>query len=83
MAEQLSWLERNIHNVEVVGSSPPPVTNMYIKPEITVIKMEPTHVVCCSCTHNCIGTECGCGCKGWTDEKMNDFNVFEEELEND
>lgn len=56
---------------------------MYIKPEITVIKMEPTHVVCCSCTHNCIGTECGCGCKGWTDEKMNDFNVFEEELEND
>lgn len=45
----------------------------YKKPESKVIKIESTNILCCSCVHDCVGTQCNCGCKGWVDDDINEL----------
>lgn len=52
----------------------------YIKPTMKEVKMEPQTMIACSCNHECVGTVCNCGCKGW---KSRDYDRYEEDYEGD
>lgn len=46
----------------------------YLTPEIHIIKLNESLMSSCSCAGNCIGTECNCGCKGWTEDSLDEEN---------
>lgn len=52
---------------------------IYNKPLITIINLQYNSMINCSCIHDCIGTECNCGCKGWKniDEEEYDGSMLE------
>lgn len=52
----------------------------YKSPKTVIVETEVENMICCSCIHNCIGTKCGCGCKGWTDDEIQiDDQIYNKE----